>query len=200
MVRITKVYTKQGDRGETSLVGGVKVPKDHPRVCAYGTVDELNSLVGLVRSTLDQIPAAEERNRVDASLASIQQWLFDLGSELATDPQSGKGTGIAIGEAQVTWLESWMDVMNRDLAPLKSFVLPGGRLPLAFLHQCRTVCRRAEREIITLSREGEIAPQVVPFINRLSDAFFVLGRWLAHTCDEDEILWNPGATTPPEWK
>ncbi|MGP0629666.1 cob(I)yrinic acid a,c-diamide adenosyltransferase [Nitrospina sp. 32_T5] len=200
MVRISKVYTKQGDKGETSLVGGVRVPKDHPRVQAYGTVDELNSLVGLVRSTLDQIPAEAERERVDQTLAAIQQWLFDLGSELATDPKTSRKMDIGVKAEQVAWMESWMDTMNRDLDPLKSFTLPGGRLPLAFLHQCRTVCRRAEREIITLSRQEEIGPEVGPFINRLSDAFYVLGRWLAKVSGDDEILWKPGGGTPPEWK
>lgn len=200
MVRINKVYTKQGDQGETSLVGGIRVPKDHPRVNAYGTVDELNSVVGLARSVLDQVPDAEVRGRTDRALEVIQQWLFDLGSELATDPSSGKAGGLAIQEDQVRWLENWIDMMNRDLEPLKSFVLPGGRPPIAFLHQCRTVCRRAEREIITLSREGEIGPQIVPFMNRLSDAFFVLVRWLAKRSKEEEILWKPGNVAPPQWE
>jgi len=199
LVRINKVYTRQGDTGDTALVGGVRVPKDHPRVKAYGTVDELNSVVGLVRSVIDQVPDAEVRGRVDQALGVIQQWLFDLGSELATDPQSGKGSGLAVTEEQVKWLEEWMDRMNEDLEPLKSFVLPGGRPPLAFLHQCRTVCRRAERETISLRREGDIGPHIVPFLNRLSDAFFVLGRWLAKRSQEDEILWDPGNTRPPEW-
>ena len=200
MVRINKVYTKQGDKGDTSLVGGMRVPKDHPRVRAYGTVDELNSVVGLVRGVLDQIPNADARSRVDEVLAVIQQWLFDLGSELATDPQSGKSSGPAVKEEQVTWLEEWMDRMNEDLEPLKSFVLPGGRPPIAFLHQCRTVCRRAEREIIALRREADIDPQIVRFVNRLSDAFFVLGRWLAKQSNEDEILWKPGNAEPPRWE
>lgn len=202
VVRIGKVYTKTGDKGETALIGGGRIAKDHPRMEAIGTVDELNSLVGLVRTFNKQKPVSDRRDKFDGILQTIQQWLFDLGSELARDPKrpSKTGGGIMIHEEQAQWLEEVMDAMNEELEALDSFVLPGGTPVNAFLHQCRTVCRRAERRIVALSRENEVGPNAIIFINRLSDAFFMFSRWVACTLGEEEILWNFGSSDNKDWK
>lgn len=200
MVRINKVYTKKGDKGETRLAGGKKVPKDHPRVEAYGTVDELNSLIGVARGFVRGLPDEEHQGKFDAILQEIQQKLFDLGSHLATDPESAKGGTPFLTEKNVQWLEEVIDTMNEELEPLKSFVLPGGSPLPASLHQCRAVCRRAEREILRLSRQSPVDPIVIPFINRLSDALFVFARWTVHTLGEEELLWEPGRNEIPDWR
>jgi cob(I)alamin adenosyltransferase len=200
MVRINKVYTKTGDKGETSLAQGLRISKDHPRVNAYGTIDELNSLVGIVRCFNLQKPESVRRNKFETILQTIQQRLFDLGSILATDPNSDRKNLPALTEQNVTWLEQVIDAMNEELSPLNSFVLPGGSLVNAFLHQCRTVCRRAEREIVTLSREEEIDSHLIAYVNRLSDALFVFSRWTASTMNEDEFLWEPGKNDPDDWQ
>jgi len=202
VVRIGKVYTKKGDTGETSLVGGIRIAKDHPRLEAIGTVDELNSLVGLVRTFNSQKSASERRDKFDGILQTIQQWLFDLGHELACDPKNPpkKGQVATMTEVQVQWLEEVIDAMNEELKPLDSFVLPGGTPVNAFLHQCRTVCRRAERVMVSLSRDDEVGPQAIAFINRLSDTFFVFSRWVACTMGEDEVLWDPGSSINKDWK
>ncbi|NIQ02384.1 MAG: cob(I)yrinic acid a,c-diamide adenosyltransferase [Nitrospinaceae bacterium] len=202
MVRIGRVYTRKGDAGETSLVGGTRIPKDHPRMEAIGTVDELNSLIGIVRTFNGRKPASERRDKFDGILQTLQQWLFDLGHELACDPKNPpkKGQVAAITEQQVQWLEDVLDAMNEELEPLDSFVLPGGSPVNAFLHQCRTVCRRAERVMVRLRREEAVGPQALAFINRLSDTFFIFSRWVACTMDEDEILWNPASSQNPDWK
>ena len=153
MVRINKVYTKKGDKGETSLAGGHRIAKDHPRVNAYGTIDELNSLVGIVRCFNLQKTASIRRDKFETILQTIQQRLFDIGSILATDPKADRKNLPSLTEHNVTWLEQVIDAMNDELSPLNSFVLPGGSPVNAFLHQCRTVCRRAEREIVSLDRE-----------------------------------------------
>jgi len=199
MVRINKVYTKTGDKGETSLAHGQRIFKDHPRVNAYGTVDELNSLVGIVRCFNLQKPAGIRRDKFETILQTIQQRLFDIGSILATDPKSDRKDLPALSEQNVTWLEQVIDAMNEELTPLKSFVLPGGSPVNAFLHQCRTVCRRAEREIVSLSREEKIDPNLLTYVNRLSDALFVFSRWTASTMNEDEFLWEPGEKDPDDW-
>ncbi len=202
MVRINKVYTRAGDTGETSLAGGGRIPKDHPRVEAYGTIDELNSLLGLVRYFNRQGPPGARRDKLDAILGVIQNWLFDFGSELATDPEYARktGRGLSVKEHYAAWLEEVIDAMNEELDPLPSFVLPGGGAAAAFLHQARTVCRRAERRILTLSREEPLAPQCQVFINRLSDALFVFSRWVAHSLGEEEPLWEPEMKELPDWK
>ncbi len=202
VVRIGRVYTRKGDAGETSLVGGTRIPKDHPRMEAIGTVDELNSLIGIVRTFNGRKPASERRDKFDGILQTLQQWLFDLGHELACDPKNPpkKGQVAAITEQQVQWLEDVLDAMNEELEPLDSFVLPGGSPVNAFLHQCRTVCRRAERVMVRLRREEAVGPQALAFINRLSDTFFIFSRWVACTMDEDEILWNPASSQNPDWK
>lgn len=200
VVRISKVYTKGGDKGQTSLVGGGRVDKDHPRVEAYGTVDELNSVLGLVRYHNRQTPSCAQRDRFDEILHVLQNWLFDLGSELATDPESPrKRKGLAVNESYVEWLEAVVDAMNEELKPLPSFTLPGGGIVAAHLHQARTVCRRAERRIITLSKESELGPWAVPFVNRLSDALFVFSRWVVGWNGEEELLWGPETPAPEDW-
>lgn len=200
VVRISKVYTKGGDKGQTSLVGGGRIAKDHPRVEAYGTVDELNSVLGLVRYHNRQTPSCAQRDCFDEILHVLQNWLFDLGSELATDPESPrKRKGLAVNESYVEWLEAVVDAMNEELKPLPSFTLPGGGIVAAHLHQARTVCRRAERRIITLSKESELGPWAVPFVNRLSDALFVFSRWVVGWNGEEELLWGPETPAPEDW-
>ncbi len=202
IVKIGKVYTKTGDKGETSLVGGIRIAKDHPRMEAIGTVDELNSLVGLVRTFNGLKAASDRRDKFDGILQTIQQWLFDLGHELAIDPKNPpkKGQIAEMTDEKVQWLEEVMDAMNEELEPLDSFVLPGGTPVNAFLHQCRTVCRRAERVMVTLSRQEEVGPRAIAFINRLSDTFFVFSRWVSSTLGEDEVLWNPSSSVNKDWK
>ncbi|HWP24222.1 MAG TPA: cob(I)yrinic acid a,c-diamide adenosyltransferase [Candidatus Binatia bacterium] len=199
MVRITKVYTRGGDKGETSLVGGKRVPKDSSRIEAYGTVDELNSIVGLARVFNEENLAAGDGHQfLDAVLRQIQDELFDLGSELATPPEYFKEGMYRVGEGEIKRLEQWIDKCQEDLAPLKSFVLPGGGRIGAYLHQCRTVCRRAERDILRLSREEELNPNVIKYVNRLSDLFFVLSRWIAKQTGEPEYLWQRGLREKPK--
>ena len=196
-ISITRVYTRTGDGGETALVGGRRVPKDSPRIVAYGAVDELNAVVGLVRvfneERLRPGSPDEERTRwLDGILKKIQNQLFDLGSELAT-PAGAEYEGMFhFTEAEVKGLEELMDHCQKDLEPLKSFTLPGGGRINAFMHQARTVCRRAEREVLRLSREEPINEWNLKYVNRLSDTFFVLGRWVAKHMGEKEYLWERG--------
>jgi cob(I)alamin adenosyltransferase len=193
MVRITKVYTRTGDRGETGLVGGKRVAKDSARVEAYGAVDELNSIVGLARVFNEEnLDAGEAHHFLNGVLCQIQDELFDLGSELATPPEFFKEGMYQVGERQVKKLEQLIDECQKDLQPLKSFVLPGGGRIGAYLHQCRTVCRRAERDILRLSRSEEVNPTLVKYVNRLSDLFFVLARWISKQMGEREYLWQRG--------
>ncbi len=191
MVRLTRIYTRTGDGGQTRLVGGQQVPKDSARIEAYGTVDELNSCVGLVRAALPNNDAlsADARAGLASWLHDVQQRLFDLGSDLATRLEDRYDGQPIIHASQVTGLETRIDAWNADLEPLKSFVLPGGGPLTALLHQCRTVCRRAERRTLSLAADEPIGDQVVPYLNRLSDAFFVASRWVARQGDEPEILW-----------
>lgn len=199
MVKINKVYTRTGDRGNTSLVGGRVVAKDDLRVEAYGTVDELNCVIGLARTANAQKPASRRRDALDTILQFVQQRLFDLGSELATHPDDTYEGQIFVQAEDVTWLETVIDRMNAELEPLKSFILPGGGQVNAFLHQARAVCRRAERVTVALAREERVGEQVVPYINRLSDALFVFGRWVTATLDEPETLWQPGLAYDDSW-
>ncbi|MGA1597640.1 MAG: cob(I)yrinic acid a,c-diamide adenosyltransferase [bacterium] len=199
MVRITKVYTRTGDAGTTGLVGGRRIVKDHLRIEGYGTVDELNSCIGLCRSFLAQKEASVRRDKLDVILEAVQQKLFDMGSELATlsgDEYEGQ---VKLQPEDAEWLEEVIDAMNEDLEPLRSFILPGGTPLNAFLHQGRTVCRRAERAVIRLSREDEVSPEVVKYLNRLSDFLFVAGRWVTATLGETEALWVPGKAQP-DWR
>lgn len=194
MVRITRVYTRTGDNGETALVGGRRVPKDSPRIEAYGSIDELNSIIGLARAFNDEKKSrnAKARRFLDEVLAKIQDELFDLGSELATPPDAEYTGMFHIGDAEVKRLEATMDRCQKELAPLKSFVLPGGGKVGAFLHQSRTVCRRAERDLLRLSRAEPVSEWAIKYVNRLSDLFFVLSRWAAKQAGEAEALWQRG--------
>lgn len=191
-IRITRVYTRTGDTGDTGLVGGARVPKDSLRIEAYGTVDELNSVVGLARVFNRDAPATAARDRLDDILRRIQNELFDLGSELATPPEGRYEGMFRVGAAHVTALEQLMDECQKDLQPLNSFVLPGGGKVSAFLHQCRTVCRRGERIVLRLGREEDLGPEPLRYLNRLSDLFFVLSRWSAKHAGEPEFLWERG--------
>ena len=198
-VRITKVYTRTGDRGETGLVGGKRVAKDSPRVEAYGAVDELNSIVGLARVFNEEcLDAGEAHEFLNGVLCQIQDELFDLGSELATPPEYFTAGMYRVGDDEVKRLEKLMDRCQKDLEPLKSFVLPGGGRIGAYLHQCRTVCRRVEREVLRLSREEAINDDVIRYLNRLSDLFFVLARWISDQMGEPEYLWQRGLKVKPK--
>jgi len=192
-VRINKVYTRTGDRGETALVGGHRVPKDSLRIEAYGTIDELNSIVGLARVFNEEsLDAGEAHRFLDEVLCQVQDELFDLGSELATPPEFFQQGMYRVGSGEIARLEKLMDKCQKDLEPLKSFILPGGGRVGAYLHQCRTVCRRAERDVLRLSRGEEINSDVIKYVNRLSDLFFVLSRWIAKQTGEPEYLWQRG--------
>jgi cob(I)alamin adenosyltransferase len=197
-VRINRVYTRTGDRGETALVGGKRVPKDSPRIEAYGAIDELNSIVGLARVFNEENLDAGEAHRVlDDVLCRIQDELFDLGSELATPPEFFQSGMYRVTESEIQRLEKLMDKCQEELEPLKSFILPGGGRVGAYLHQCRTVCRRAERDILRLSRDEEVNPDVLKYVNRLSDLFFVLSRWIVKQTGEQEYLWQRGLQQKP---
>ena len=201
MVKITKVYTRTGDTGQTGIVGGKRLPKDHPRIEAYGSVDELNSVIGLVLSFLAKKEASKRREKLGLILESIQQKLFDTGSELATLPGDEYEGQITLQAENVVWLEEIIDAMNEELQPLKSFILPGGTSLNAFLHQARTVCRRAERDILKLNQIDLVNPEIIKYINRLSDFLFVAGRWVTETLGETETLWQPGKSSPDwSWK
>ena len=192
-ISITRVYTRTGDRGETGLVGGTRVPKDSLRIEAYGTMDELNSIVGIVRTFNEERLADGEHHRwLDEVLKKIQNQLFDVGSELATPPGAEYEGMFRFGENEVKGLEELMDHCQKDLEPLKSFTLPGGGRINAFLHQARTVCRRFERQLLRLSREEPVNEWDITYVNRLSDVFFVLGRWVAKRMGEKEYLWERG--------
>ena len=200
-VRITKVYTRTGDNGETALVGGKRVPKDSARIEAYGTIDELNSIVGLARAFNEEKLSEGEAHRfLDLVLRQIQDELFDLGSELATPPDFFQEGMYRVGEREVKKIEQLIDECQKSLEPLKSFILPGGGKLGAYLHQCRTVCRRAEREILRLSRVEELSKWPVKYVNRLSDLFFVLSRWISKQTGEEEYLWQRGLAERPRAK
>ena len=180
-----KIYTKTGDQGLTSLIGGARVPKSSPRIDCYGTVDELNSYLGLLR---DQEVNASRRDL----LKEIQDRLFTIGSHLATDP--GKDTRQRLPDlhaADVALLETEMDRMNEHLAPLREFVLPGGHPAVSFGHVARCVCRRAERLAVQLREESPVEDLVIMYLNRLSDYFFVLSRQMAHELGVPEVTWKP---------
>jgi cob(I)alamin adenosyltransferase len=192
-ISITRVYTRTGDKGTTALVGGKRVPKDSPRIAAYGTIDELNAVLGLARVFNEERLAEGEKHRwLDEVFRRLQNQLFDLGSELATPADAVYEGMFRIGDAEVKELEALMDRCQKDIEPLRSFILPGGGRISGFLHQCRTVCRRAEREILALSRVEPIREGMLPYVNRLSDLFFVLSRWVGKHLGETEYLWEHG--------
>jgi cob(I)alamin adenosyltransferase len=185
---INRVYTRQGDSGETGLAGGQRVPKDGRRIEAYGTVDELNSFLGIARDSASADPRLKP---LEIILLRVQHELFNLGSILATLSEDVHPKQARVTEAEVARLESEMDEMNEVLTALRSFVLPGGSRLNAELHVCRTVCRRAERATIALGRVERIAPDCVRYLNRLSDALFVWSRWASHITGSAETLWEP---------
>jgi len=192
-IRITRVYTRTGDKGDTALVGGRRVPKDSPRIEAYGTIDELNSILGLARVFNSENPKRGKKYRwLDEILRRLQNELFDLGSELATPEDAVYEGMFRVGENEVTALERLMDECQKSLTPLKSFVLPGGGRVGGFLHQARTVCRRAERRLLALSRAERISEWPLKYVNRLSDLLFVLSRWVGKHLGETEYLWERG--------
>lgn len=182
MVNLTRIYTRLGDAGETHLGDMSRVAKDHPRIEAYGVVDELNSFVGLTLAACE-VPEARR-----VWLGRIQNELFDLGADLAT-PVSDEGRSrLRIGAEYVEWLEGACDEVNSELPPLKSFVIPGGSLLASHLHVCRTICRRAERLAIRIE---DVGPEALQYLNRLSDLFFILAR---EANGPDEPLWEPGGS------
>lgn len=187
MPRLTKIYTKRGDGGQTSLGGGQRVPKDALRVQVYGTVDELNSQIGVAL-------AAGLCDELQKVLPAIQNELFDLGSDLCfLEEDKGKFPLPQIEARHVEFLEKLIDEMTEVVGPLENFILPGGSVGSAHLHVARTVCRRAEREATQLAREEGVGPHVLAYLNRLSDALFVMARFENHRRGVPEPLWKPGA-------
>lgn len=210
-IRINRVYTRTGDRGDTGLVGGRRVGKDDPRIDCYGTVDELNAVLGLVRlqtaagsagaapNTSPNTPqntadAGPSLAGLDAILARVQNELFNLGSMLATRAEDLRPTQPVIADRHVDALEAEIDAHNADLPELRSFVLPGGGALGAYLHLCRTVCRRAERLAVALSRRETVPEVAIRYLNRLSDALFVWARFAAMATGQSEVLWQPEKT------
>lgn len=185
MVQLTRIYTKGGDKGKTSLGTGQRVAKFNPRVAAYGTVDEANASIGVARLHVSP--------DIDPLLERVQNDLFDIGADLCTPEQEDPPyPPLRVTEAQVDWVEGEIDRVNANLQPLKTFVLPGGSAASAYLHMARTVVRRAERDVSFLASEEEINPEAVRYLNRLSDLLFVLGRHANDDGKGDE-LWKPGA-------
>jgi len=198
---INRVYTRTGDAGETGLAGGQRVAKDGPRIEAYGTVDELNAFLGAARATTKTLAADRlSLAPLAAILLRVQHELFNLGSILATLPEDVHPRQARVTDAEVAQLEAEMDQMNADLAPLRSFVLPGGSRLNAELHICRTVCRRAERAVVTLTRTEPVPPEAVRYLNRLSDALFVWSRWASHMSGAPETLWQPNQSASGQVK
>jgi cob(I)alamin adenosyltransferase len=190
MVKLNKIYTRTGDDGSTGLGNGSRILKNSERVSAYGTVDELNSFIGLARSHIEN----NQLNNIDQTLALIQNDLFDLGADLCI-PDSDKSDGsLKIISSYVNNLEKQIDLLNKNLSPLKSFILPGGTKISAYLHVARTIARRCERKMIELNQiEGEsVSKEAIQYINRLSDFLFVVARYVNLKLNFDDILWVPG--------
>ncbi len=181
-----KIYTKTGDKGTTSLIGGTKVPKSHLRIESYGTVDELNSYIGLCRDHI-------QPDAVKELLREIQDRLFTIGSSLACDPEKEPGLKIPdLKEEDVILLEKDIDRMNETIPPMKNFILPGGHITVSHLHVARCICRRAERSCVRLKMEDtEVEAIIIKYLNRLSDHLFVLSRYMSHQLNAEEIPWKP---------
>lgn len=181
-----KIYTKTGDKGHTSLLGGTRLPKHHIRIEAYGTVDELNSHLGLVRDMMESREKAE-------IMTYIQDRLFTIGSNLAADPEKNKMQLPSISEEDIIKLEKEIDAMNAVLPEMRSFVLPGGHIQVSQCHIARCVCRRAERAVLRLAENEKVEEIHYKYLNRLSDYLFMLSRWLSHELGAYEIPWKPKA-------
>lgn len=179
-----KIYTKTGDKGETSLIGGTRVPKSHIRIETYGTVDELNSYIGLLGSQV----IAKPYHKI---LKEIQDRLFTIGSSLASDPHKSKMKIPDLKEEDIALLENEMDLMNQALPELRHFILPGGTTAVSFCHLARAVCRRAERLAVALDCESFVDKQIIIYLNRLSDYLFVLARKLNNDVGAEEVMWKP---------
>jgi cob(I)alamin adenosyltransferase len=194
---INRVYTRRGDRGETGLEGGQRVPKDSLRIEAYGTVDELNAFIGAARASVEEAirEGCAALQPLAGILLRVQHELFNLGSILATLPEDVHPKQARVTDAEISRLEAEMDQMNETLAPLRSFVLPGGSRLNADLHICRTVCRRAERITVALARQESIPEEAVRYLNRLSDALFVWSHWASHVAGVEETLWEPNQSS-----
>jgi cob(I)alamin adenosyltransferase len=175
-----KIYTRTGDAGQTSLFGGARVPKSDPRIEAYGTVDELNSFLGLVRAAWPSSP-------IDAHLAAAQADLFEIGAHLAS---LGTSRFPGVEPAHISEMESAIDAMESELTPLKTFILPGGSLPAGHLHVARTICRRAERLVVALHDDSAPTRSTIAYLNRLSDYLFVAARFANHRLDVDDVPWT----------
>lgn len=189
---LNRIYTRRGDDGSTSLVGGQRVSKDALRIECYGTIDELNAVVGMATVTLEELAGRRaDVNRLLAILRRVQHELFNLGSILATLPEDVHPKQPRVTEGEIAQLEHEIDEMNGMLQPLRSFVLPGGCRINAELHLCRTVCRRAERLLVALSHHEQTPPEAMHYLNRLSDAFFVWSRWITWKLKAPEVLWQP---------
>jgi cob(I)alamin adenosyltransferase len=207
MPKLTRIYTRTGDDGTTGLVGGQRVKKNALRIETYGTIDELSSTIGLARTALGEVQRtrpvqdAARANavaaRLDAWLAWTQDILFNVGSDLATLPADRwPGMPLVVAGDAVA-LERAIDEAQAELAPLANFIHPGGAYAGAFLHQARTVCRRAERLLTTLNDNDPLSPELTRYINRLSDALFVWSRWINHALDQPEHLWDAKTEAPP---
>ena len=199
MVKINRIYTRTGDDGSTGLVGGDRVPKDSLRVEAYGEVDELNAALGIARTCAEKGLKTEnaEKFRTKGAqlleqISLLQNELFDLGAELATPPGKEWPTMATISASQVERLEHWIDDHTKDIPELRSFVLPGGTDLNASLHLARTICRRAERRVLTLSRHEKVSALALTYLNRLSDLLFAMARAESHRTGTAEYLWEPG--------
>jgi cob(I)alamin adenosyltransferase len=185
-IALNRIYTRMGDKGETHLAGGQRVPKDSLRIECYGTIDELNAFIGMAEHS-----ATESVPELAAILRRVQHELFNLESILATKPEDVYPNQARITAGEIEQLEREIDRMNAELPTLRSFVLAGGTRLNTELHACRTICRRAERIAVSLAREEEIPPEAIQYLNRLSDAFFVWSRWANHVLGVQEVLWEP---------
>jgi cob(I)alamin adenosyltransferase len=190
MVYLSRIYTKTGDQGETALGDGSRVSKDHPRVAAYGDVDELNAVLGLL---LLHLPQDVDGFSATALVRDIQNDLFDVGADLCVPESAASAVRLRVRPEQAVRLEQAIDGLNARLTPLTSFVLPGGAPAASWCHLARTVCRRAERGVVTLCRAGPLNPHILIYLNRLSDLLFVLAR-VCNKSQEGDVLWVPGKT------
>ena len=190
-ITINKVYTKTGDKGKTYLVGGIKVSKSHPRVCAYGEIDELNVIVGGCIDAIKELKNIEKVNKLNRILKTIQNELFNVGNMLATPEEFNLKTMPQISIENIRKLEHEIDFYNKELDVLKSFVLPGGSQSNIWLHLARTVSRKCERQVVELASDEIINEIIIKYLNRLSDFFFVLSRWVNKELNQNEAIWDP---------